>query len=160
MGSFVSSSCDVCIKAASVIYPPMVQPYVFLPLATCECVNSCLLPSQSMNFFWPLTFEPPHDKTNKVACAPSQDSDQPGHPPSLIRVLAVHFMDSLRPKASSCGWMPRLIWVLAGCTVFLLVLSWGSSFSKPIQHGRDIWSDSKTRVEKRKKNCCVGRLYR
>ena len=33
--------------------------------------------------------EPPHDKTNKVACAPSEDSDQPGHPPSLIRVFVV-----------------------------------------------------------------------
>ena len=27
--------------------------------------------------------------TNKMACAPSEDSDQPGHPPSLIRVFAV-----------------------------------------------------------------------
>ena len=26
------------------------------------------------------------------------------------------------------GWMPRLIWVFAGHTVILLVLSWGSSF--------------------------------
>ena len=25
-----------------------------------------------------------------MACAPSEDSDQPGHPPSLIRVFAVH----------------------------------------------------------------------
>ena len=25
--------------------------------------------------------EPPHDKTNKMACAPSEDLDQPGHPP-------------------------------------------------------------------------------
>ena len=33
--------------------------------------------------------EPPYDKTNKVACAPSEDSDQPGHPPSLIWVFAV-----------------------------------------------------------------------
>ena len=33
--------------------------------------------------------EPPHDKTNKMACVPSEDSDQSGHPPSLIRVLAV-----------------------------------------------------------------------
>ena len=31
------------------------------------------------------THEPPHDKTNKMACAPSEDSDQLGHPPSLIR---------------------------------------------------------------------------
>ena len=25
-----------------------------------------------------------HDKTNKMACAPSEDSDQPGHLPLLI----------------------------------------------------------------------------
>ena len=36
-----------------------------------------------------LIIEPHHDKTNKMACAPSEDSDQPGHPPSLIRVFAV-----------------------------------------------------------------------
>ena len=30
--------------------------------------------------------EPEHDKTNKMVCAPSKDADQPGHPPSLIRV--------------------------------------------------------------------------
>ena len=29
-----------------------------------------------------ILFEPPHDKTNKVACAPIEDSDQPGNPPS------------------------------------------------------------------------------
>ena len=34
-------------------------------------------------------FEPPRDKTNKVPCAPSEDSDQPGHSPSLIRVFVV-----------------------------------------------------------------------
>ena len=28
--------------------------------------------------------ELPHDKTNKMACAPSENSGQPGHPPSLI----------------------------------------------------------------------------
>ena len=38
------------------------------------------------------TYEPPHDKTNKMACAPSEDSDQPGHPPSLIRVFTVRMM--------------------------------------------------------------------
>ena len=37
-------------------------------------------------------YEPPHDKTNKMACAPSEDSDQPGHPPSLI--FAVRLMCS------------------------------------------------------------------
>ena len=36
----------------------------------------------------------PHDKTNKMACAPSEDSDQPGHLPNLIRVFAMHTMGS------------------------------------------------------------------
>ena len=31
----------------------------------------------------------PHDKTNKMAYAPSKESDQPGYLPSLIRVFAV-----------------------------------------------------------------------
>ena len=33
--------------------------------------------------------ELPHDKTSKMACAPREDLDQPGHLPSLIRVFAV-----------------------------------------------------------------------
>ena len=33
--------------------------------------------------------EPSHDKVGKMACAPSEDSDQPGHTPSLIRVFVV-----------------------------------------------------------------------
>ena len=35
--------------------------------------------------------EPHRDKTNKMACAPSEDSDHPGHPPSLIRVVSVRW---------------------------------------------------------------------
>ena len=33
--------------------------------------------------------EPPQDKTNEMACAPGEDPDQPGQPPSLIRVFVV-----------------------------------------------------------------------
>ena len=33
--------------------------------------------------------EPQHDKTNKLTCAPSKDSGQPGHPSSLIRDFTV-----------------------------------------------------------------------
>ena len=33
--------------------------------------------------------EPPHDKANKMAIDPSEDTDQPVHPPILIRVFAV-----------------------------------------------------------------------
>ena len=43
-----------------------------------------------------LKIELHRDKTNKMACAPSEDSDQPGHPPSLIRAFDVSFMGSSR----------------------------------------------------------------
>ena len=42
-------------------------------------------------------FEPQHDKTNKMVCAASEDSDQPGHLPSLIRVFTVCSMGRLGP---------------------------------------------------------------
>ena len=35
-------------------------------------------------------YEPPHDKTNKMTFALSEDSDQPGHPPSLISLRSLH----------------------------------------------------------------------
>ena len=38
--------------------------------------------------------EPPRVKTNKMACARSEDSDLPGHPPRLIRVFAVSMKES------------------------------------------------------------------
>ena len=45
--------------------------------------------SGSTVFAIPTVFEPPHDKTNKVACSPTKDSEQPGHPPSLTGVFTV-----------------------------------------------------------------------
>ena len=48
-------------------------------------------------------FEPPHDKTNKMTFVSSEDSDQPGHPPSLIRFFAVHAVGSLGPNFASGG---------------------------------------------------------
>ena len=54
------------------------------------------------------TFEPPYDKTNKMACAPSEDSDQTGHPPNLIRVFAVrmkkHWVPSYPLSAQRRLW--------------------------------------------------------
>ena len=35
-----------------------------------------------------------NDKTNDLDFAPSEDSDQPGQPLSLIRVFVVHIMGS------------------------------------------------------------------
>ena len=70
-------------------------------------------------------------------CAPSEDSDQPRHPPSLIRVFAVRMKKAwvlsypLRASEDSDQnrRMPRLIWVFAGRTVTLLVLSCRGSYT-------------------------------
>ena len=70
-----------------------------------------------------------------MACAPSKDSYQPGHPPSLIRVFACaqwvakdpRFLHVDSEDSDQTGWMPSLIRVFAGHTVILLVLSQGGS---------------------------------
>ena len=64
-------------------------------------------------------------------CASSKDSDQHGHPPSLIRVFAVRMKKawvlsyplSAQRRLWSDWEMPRLIWVFTGCTLNLLVWS-------------------------------------
>ena len=42
------------------------------------------LARRGMNGCVQLFIKPPHDKTNKMACAPSEDSDQPGQMTRLI----------------------------------------------------------------------------
>ena len=69
-------------------------------------------------------FEPRHDKTKKKACAPSEDSDQPGHPPCeqsfLLCALWIaknpSFIHADSEDSDQTGQMPRLIWVFAGRT--------------------------------------------
>ena len=61
-------------------------------------------------------------------CGSSEDSDQPGHLPSLISLRCPH-EETLSPqlpiertaKTDQTGRMPRLILVFAGCT---LILCW------------------------------------
>ena len=61
--------------------------------------------------------EPPHDKTNKMICGPGEDSGQPGHPPSLIRVFALRMKKysvltypcSALEDSDKTGRMTRLI---------------------------------------------------
>ena len=80
--------------------------------------------------------EPQHDNTNKMTCAPSKDSDQPGRPPRLISVFAVRMRKtcvlsyplSAQRRLISFGRMYRQIWVYAGRTCRLLLLSCRVSF--------------------------------
>ena len=74
--------------------------------------------------------ESQHDKTNKMVCVPSKDSDQPGHPPSLIRVFAVRmkkawilsYLLSAQQRLWS-DWADAqadlMIWVFAGTGCFV-----------------------------------------
>ena len=80
-----------------------------------ELLLFCLLPALWKLFRIENTYlsHLSHVKTNTMTCVPSEDSDQPGHPPGLIRVFAVRSMVSLGPNVSSCG-QRRLI-RLGGC---------------------------------------------
>ena len=66
---------------------------------------NCSIESK-LTWFLPflVLFERPHDKTNKMACAPSKDSDQPGHPSSLVRVFTVRMK---KPWVLSYHWAHR-----------------------------------------------------
>ena len=76
--------------------------------------------------------EPPYDKTCKLACALSEDSDQPGHPPSLIRAFAFRMKKPLGP---------RLIWVFAGRTCHFIgfVMRW-LKYEYYNKHGFDFYT--------------------
>ena len=76
-------------------------------------------------------------QNQETECAPSEDSDQPGHPLSLIRVFAVHMKKacvlSYPLSAQRRLWTDRADaqadpWVFAGRTVTLLVLSCRGSY--------------------------------
>ena len=89
--------------------------------------------------------EPPHYKTNKMACAPIENSDQPGHPHSLHRVFAVGMKKAwvlsyplsaqrrLNRLGGCLGWSKSSL----GAHATLLVLSRGGSNhrrSRSIKH--------------------------
>ena len=81
------------------------------------------------------TYEPPHDKTNKMAVRPAKTQIsldiRPVWSESSLSAwrklgsLATHWAHS--EDSDQTGRMPRLIWVFAGRTVILLVLSRGGS---------------------------------
>ena len=110
-----------------------------------------------------------------MTCVASEDSDQPGHLPSLIRLCFAHYGQlrtqsfKVRGKTDQTGRMPRLIWVdaqadlsLLGAQVILLILScFGSNDLKlstfhhemiktfayiiRIFHGCEVWIEKSVR---------------
>ena len=53
------------------------------------------------------TFEPGHSISYNIAYVPSEDSDQPAHPRSLIRIFTGQFVASQNSKATSDGQQHR-----------------------------------------------------
>ena len=87
-----------------------------------------------IHFFHVSPYEPPHDKTNKMACTPSEDSDRPGHPPSLISFHCQHEESLVLSYPLTAQ---RRLWLdcadvqadqsSLGAHAILFVLSWGGS---------------------------------
>ena len=81
------------------------------------------------------TLEPPHDKTSKMAVRSAKTQISLGIRPvwSESSLSARRKLGSLATQwaqgedSDQTGRMPKLIWVFAGRTVILMVLSWGGS---------------------------------
>ena len=57
-----------------------------------------------------LSDESQHGKTYLRTCAPSEDSDQPAHSRSLIRIFTERILDSQGCKVSSCRVTKALVY--------------------------------------------------
>ena len=85
-------------------------------------------------------FEPPQDKTNKVEVRPAKTQISLGIRPvwsesSLCAQWVakdLSFLHADSEDSDQTGRMPRLIWVFAGRTATLFVLSRGGSFGYQI----------------------------
>ena len=92
--------------------------------------------------------KPVRDKTNKMTCAPSEDSDQPGHPSSLIRVFVVRmqkpwdlsYLLSARWRLWS-DWADGSVgWIFhAAALVCLSCICYSLVFSPPLGVGGPLW---------------------
>ena len=55
-------------------------------------------------------YEPQHDKSNKMTCAPSEDSDQTGQPESdHLRCPLEEILGPKLPTERTVKWVPRPI---------------------------------------------------
>ena len=73
-------------------------------------MSTLLLPPPYASCVVKNSFEPHHDKTNQVAYAPSEDSDQLGHPLSLCAQWVAKdpsFLHADSEDSDQSGQMPR-----------------------------------------------------
>ena len=80
---------SLCCSPVEVLYPWSLTHNISSEDLNRECGYTCHKVNEDTK-----SNEPVHDKTYNMACAPSEDSDQPGHQPSLISVFALRSMGS------------------------------------------------------------------
>ena len=102
-GSFVF--CDV---AAEILAQVMVRRQITRSICRIGPVVGIGLPMGS-TLVASRTYEPQHYKTNKMTCAPSEDSDQPGHPPSQWVAEDPMFLHADSEDSDQTGRMSMLI---------------------------------------------------
>ena len=108
---------------------------LFFFLSACQVFLSCVVHKKWMigSSICKLLNEPPHDKTNKMSVRPTKTQISLGIRPvwsefSLCAQWVAEdpsFLHADNEDSDQTGRMPRLIWVFAGRTVILLVLSRG-----------------------------------
>ena len=100
---------------------------MWIPPLICSYATSSIVPStHSATLYYCHPVTKPIKWHMLRAYAPSEDSDQPVHPPSLIRVFVVR-MKTPWVLSYPLSTQRRLIWVFTGRTSILLVLLWDSS---------------------------------
>ena len=90
------------------------------------------------SYYLQLLFDPQHEETYRLTCAPNKDSDQTAHPRSLIRVFVVRmkklcilgYPNAPSEDSDQTARMRRLIWIFALRTnpkvrfLMLLLILW------------------------------------
>ena len=96
-------------------------------------------------------------------CAPSEESDQPGHPPSPESWLCASwvakdpsFLHADSEDSDQTGRMPRLIWVFAGRTLTFLVLSCRGWFIMTTISRRNCLTENPYMIMTVRSKCSIG----
>ena len=120
-GAIVFTLCDGSFVfwdlAAEISAQVMVRRQITRPICRIGPVVGIGLPVGSTLVTSP-TYEPQNYKTNKMTCSPSEDSDQPGHPPSQWVAEDPMFLHADSEDSDQTGRMSRLIWVPSLIRVF------------------------------------------
>ena len=127
---------------------------IFL-LLMCSCVSGQQLFPQSK---WAASWQ---NQQNDI-CA-QRDSDQPGHPPSLIRAFAVRMKKhwvlsyplSVQRRLISLGGCPGWSESSLGAHIIWLVLSWGGSSNKH-EHFRQVFVNCIFLIPSIPRNALIG----